>query len=388
MPRGADKPPVRRRKKRLNRDVVPLSFKDFLRDRAAYIAAYIIFGVLTVAVVQLDLWISGGSLRYVNIGYILLLGCVGLALFLLYEYRRQKTFYQRLLEVASAEELDVLAALETPKTEEQRLFSDAWHRLNARLQTELAKERERGMKRVAMISRWAHHMKTPVSVIALELQKAAKLPADPGLSAILSSIAEENGRLDALLQMLLNLNRLDDFAADLKVEKVDLLALARQVINDHRRAFIAHRVYPKIEQPDPKELPPELLTVSSDAKWLRLILEQIVSNAIKYSSRPDREGRVHVRFEREGGGVVLEVADDGVGIAPEDLGRVFEPFFTGANGRMNARSTGMGLYLAREACLRLGHEIHIDSTPGEGTRVRLRFAPDATIYAGLSPLRG
>lgn len=361
-----------------------MSFKEFLRDRAAYIAAYAVFGVLCVSVVQLDLWISGASLRFVNVGYILLLGLVGLALFLLFEYRRQSRFYRRLLEVASAEELDALVALEEPASYEQRLFGDAWRRLNARLRSELAKELERGTKRVTMISQWAHHMKTPVSVIHLELQKAAKLPAEPGLSAILASIAEENDRLDALLQMLLNLNRLDDFAADLKAETVDLVALARQVVNDQRRAFIAHRVYPKIEEPDPKLLPPELLVVRSDAKWLRLVLEQIISNAVKYAARPDREGKVHLRFERQRDGVILEVADDGVGIAPEDLGRVFEPFFTGANGRLNARSTGMGLYLAREACRRLGHEISIASTPGEGTRVRLRFASDPTIHAGLT----
>ena len=359
--------------------------RAFLRDRAAYIAAYAVFGFLAVAVVQLDLRIQGASLGLVNVGYILLLGFVGLSLFLLLEYRRQRKFYRRLLEVAAARSLDVLGALEEPKTHEQRLFFDAWQRLNARLQSELAAEREKGSKRVAMISQWAHHMKTPVAVIDLELQKAAKLPVDSGLSAILASIAEENHRLDALLQMLLNLNRLDDFASDLKAEKVDLLALARRVVNENRRAFIAHRVYPKIEEPDPKVLPPELLWVESDAKWLRLILEQIISNAIKYAARPDREGKVHIRFGRQGDHAVLEVADDGVGITPEDLGRVFEPFFTGTNGRMNARSTGMGLYLAREACRRLGHGISIDSIPGEGTRVRLRFAPDPTIYAGLAP---
>jgi len=370
-----------------------VKLSHFLRDRAAYIAAYLIFGFVVVAVVQLDLAISGASLRYVNVAYLLLLGLVGLFLFLLYEYRRSRGFCRSLEEAAAADDLDALGALEKPASLEQRLVYDAWQRLNARLQSELAKERERSAKRVAMISQWAHHMKTPVSVIHLELDKAANLAGElgsrapgPELRALLASIAEENARLDALLQMLLNLNRLDDFSGDLRVEKVDLLALARRVVNDHRRAFIAHRVYPTVEEPGPGQCPASGLTVESDPKWLRLILEQVLTNAIKYSARPDREGSVRIRFERLGdGGVVLEVADDGIGIAPEDLGRVFEPFFTGANGRMNARATGMGLYLAREACRRLGHEIRIASAPGQGTRVRLYFAPERTLHAGLSP---
>src|SRR5690606_3142073 len=161
--------------------VVKLS--HFLRDRAAYIAAYLIFGFVVVAVVQLDLAISGASLRYVNVAYLLLLGLVGLFLFLLYEYRRSRGFCRSLEEAAAADDLDALGALEKPASLEQRLVYDAWQRLNARLQSELAKERERGAKRVAMISQWAHHMKTPVSMIHLELDKAANLAGELGSRA-------------------------------------------------------------------------------------------------------------------------------------------------------------------------------------------------------------
>ena len=100
-----------------------------------------------------------------------------------------------------------------------------------------------------MIIQWAHHMKTPVAVIDLELQKAAKLELPPAPRAVLASIAEENDRLQSLLQTLLNLVRLDDFAADFRAEKVDLLALVRRVINENRRAFIAHRATPKSKSP-------------------------------------------------------------------------------------------------------------------------------------------
>ncbi|OUN01399.1 MAG: hypothetical protein BAA04_06100 [Firmicutes bacterium ZCTH02-B6] len=357
----------------------------FLRDRAAYIASYAAFGLLCIVLVQLDLRLSGASLRYVNVVYLLILGAAILALFLLHDFQRSRRFYRRLEAAARAEGLAAAAALPEPASLEQRIVFDAWQLFNGRLQSELARERERGAARVAMISQWAHHMKTPVSVIGLELQKAARLPAEAELTAILASIAEEASHLDAQLVMLLNVNRLDDFAADLKPETVDLVALARGVINDNRRAFIAHRVYPRLDEPDPAVLSPERLRVGTDAKWLRLVLQQIISNAIKYAARPDRDGRVRVGFRQEGDETVLEVADDGVGIPAEDLGRVFEPFFTGANGRLHPRATGMGLYLAREVCRRLGHRITIASIPGQGTCVRLHFAPDPTLHAGLAP---
>ncbi len=364
-----------------------MNFSAYLRDRAAYIVAYVAFAFLTVAVVQLDLRLAGASLRYVNVLYLLLLGVVGLSLLLWYDWLRQRRFFDRLREVAAGADLDAAVALAEPVTHEQELVRQAWERLNARLQEELAAERERGAARVAIVSQWAHHMKTPISVIDLLLQTAARLPADPALAQVLASIAEENEHLDAQLQMLLSVNRLDDFAADLHVDKVDLVALARAVVNDNRRAFIAHRVYPRIEEPQQQALPPELLQVETDAKWMRLVLQQIVSNAIKYAARPDGEGRVRIGFSRHGRDVVLEVEDNGVGIPPEDLERVFDPFFTGANGRRYPRATGMGLYLAREACRRLGHGITITSTPGAGTCVRLRFFLDRTLHAGWRPAK-
>src|SRR5690606_1382500 len=352
-------------------------------DRALYIGVYVASAALAAAIVQFDLVFSGASLRWVNVGYMFLLSSVGLFLFLTVDYYRQRAFFRR-LEEAAGDADPVTVVLDEPRTLEQRLYVVAWNRMVARLQGELLNERDRGQKRVAMISRWAHHMKTPVSVIDLELQKAVKMEVSPACQEVLQSIAEESDRLQSLLQTLLNLNRLDDFAADFRIERVDVLALVRKVINDYRRAFIAHRVYPKIDEPDPKELPPSQLWVETDPKWLQLVLEQIISNAVKYASRPDRDGRVRIRFERSEAELVLKVADDGIGIVPEDLPRVFEPFYTGANGRRDARATGMGLYLAHEACKQLGHKLSIASRPGEGTEVQIRFGQAPTVFAGLS----
>jgi len=360
-----------------------MSLWSFLADRSLYIALYVGFGVLMVAVVQLDLFFSGASLRLVNVIYLWLLGLLGLIVFLLVEYRKHVPFLKRLEAIDEDEPLDRLGFLSDPRTLEQRVFKDAWAKLYARLRAELAEERSRGKQNVQLVSQWAHLMKNPVSVIDLEIQKAKQLKMQAQLAEILESIAEENRRLNNSIQMLLNMVRLEDFSADFTPERVDLLSLVRQLINDNRHMFIAYRVFPRIVDGygDGSTWP----TVVSDSKWLRFVLQQVISNAIKYSSRAERAGQVVVSCYpgKTEGETVLEIADDGIGIVPEDLGRVFNPFYTGVNGRAYPQSTGMGLYLAKQACQRLGHDISIESTLGRGTRVFVRFGPDQTMFAGV-----
>lgn len=357
-----------------------MKLRAFVHDRIGYIAVYVAFGLFALGVVHLDLALSGSGISRANLLYIAAVGGVLLLGWLLFDYRRERAFYERLFEAVNAADLSAAGILAEPRTLGQRLCRDAWQRLHSRLLGALSEERERGRRRVHFVTQWAHHMKTPVSVIDLELQKARR----EGTSPLVESLLEENQRLEHLLQMLLNLNRLDDFGSDLSIEEVDLSALVRRVVNENRRAFIAHRVFPKVEEP--ADISRRDLVVKSDAKWLRLVLEQLLSNAIKYASRPEENGRVLLRFTRSEGGLLLEVKDDGVGIAPEDLPRVFEPFFTGINGRLNARSTGMGLYLAREICTRLGHRLSLQSARGEGTTAVLHFADDPTLYGGLNEL--
>lgn len=356
-----------------------MRFTAFLRDRLVYIVAYSAFGALALTVVQLDLSLSGASLQHVNLLYVFVLGAAGLLLFLWWEHRRQAPFWRHLGRLTGSEPPEQLAVLPSPPTAEGELFAEAWGRLYARLSGELATERERGQRNISLVTQWAHHMKTPVSVIDLLLQQARPEEWPAEARTLVQSVAEENERLQHSLAMLLNMVRLEDFTQDFRAERVDLLALVRQVVNDRRREFIARRVYPRVEAGGA-----EAFLVESDAKWLRFVLEQVVSNALKYATRAGGgEGHVTIRLRRGEDGAVLEIDDDGVGIPPEDLGRVFDPFFTGLNGRAFPQATGMGLYLAREVCRRLGHGISVESVRGQGTTVRLRFAAPQTLFAGL-----
>ena len=132
-------------------------------------------------------------------------------------------------------------------------------------------------------------------------------------------------------------------------------SLLRQAVRRYAPLFIRSRVSLQLEETG--------LRCLTDGKWLGFVVEQLLSNAVKYAPG----GTVRIFAEGE----TLCIADNGIGIAPEDLPRVFERGYTGKNGRLERRSTGIGLFLCREVCRRLGHGITIASRPGEGTEVRL-----------------
>ncbi|MED0674326.1 ATP-binding protein [Aneurinibacillus thermoaerophilus] len=128
-----------------------------------------------------------------------------------------------------------------------------------------------------------------------------------------------------------------------------------------------------LQQP-PDTAEPERIQVETDRKWLHFMLQQLISNALKYSRLTGRTGlSLDLRVRREGRAVLLQVEDEGIGIPPEDLPRIFEPFFTGENGRLTKEASGMGLYLVKQVLDRLGHRIEVSSCPGEGTTVTIVF---------------
>ncbi|EFM11213.1 integral membrane sensor signal transduction histidine kinase [Paenibacillus curdlanolyticus YK9] len=207
---------------------------------------------------------------------------------------------------------------------------------------------------ITFINRWVHQMKTPLSVIQLTLPELEDAPAD--------HIRDELDRLRKGLEMVLYTARLERFEQDFAVEALSLRDEVNKVIVERRKLFIRKGVTPEF-QIDSK------LTAYSDSKWFRFMLDQIVTNAVNYSGGMGK--RVYLTAEETGENVVLHIRDEGIGIEPEDIGRVFNPYFTGERGRQYAESTGMGLYLVREIAHKLGHSVALQSAPGQGTTVTL-----------------
>lgn len=243
-----------------------------------------------------------------------------------------------------------------PRSEEERNIQTALKRQRDLYSSLLIQRDEEQHLHRALIFRWIHQIKTPLSVIKLVTQKH-------GGDEDYMKIEAAAGDMQYDLEQLLSLYRLEDLKNDFRVERISLADAVRDSINQLKNSFIENDVSPKMD------IPPEL-TVYTDMKWIKFILYQLTTNAIKYSPEGST---VSFAAAPVGNNVELSIIDAGCGIGPEDLPRVFDLFYTGSNGRKCGESSGMGLYMAKSAADFLGHSIRIESGLGAGTRVILEL---------------
>lgn len=173
---------------------------------------------------------------------------------------------------------------------------------------------------------------------------------------------EQLQSVEQYVEMVLGYLRLESPSSDYVIRNYLLDDIVRQAVRKYASQFIRRKLR--------LEYTPLNVSVITDEKWLLFVIEQVLSNALKYT----RSGSVSITLEAP---KTLCIRDTGIGIAPEDLPRVFEKGFTGCNGRTDKRATGIGLYLCRRILEKLGHTIAITSTVGEGTTVRIGLQQDA-----------
>ena len=197
---------------------------------------------------------------------------------------------------------------------------------------------------------WAHQIKTPIAALNLLLQEEKQDTA---------VCRQELFKIENYVEMALNYLRFEEMSNDLVLEHNSLEQLVRQVVKKYAAIFIYNHISIRLEHLD--------YTVLTDEKWFCFVLEQILSNALKYT----KQGSVSISAEETENGLQIFVQDSGIGIKSEDLPRIFEKGFTGYNGRMDKKASGLGLYLCKGVCEKLGHEIRVVSKEGEGTTVML-----------------
>lgn len=193
-------------------------------------------------------------------------------------------------------------------------------------------------------SAWIHQIKTPISVMNMLLQSE-----DTEENRILSS---ELFRIEQYTEMALTYLRLDSNSTDFVFHEYNLDDIIRQAVHKYAPQFIRRKIKLVYK--------PVQISVLTDEKWLLFIIEQLLSNAIKYT----KHGSVTITVTSE---KLLRIADTGIGIAPEDLPRIFEKGFTGYNGRTDKKSTGLGLYLCKQTAEKLSLQISVSSEPGVGS---------------------
>lgn len=211
-------------------------------------------------------------------------------------------------------------------------------------------------------------MKLPVSSLSLVVQQME--PKNVEEKEQLYGMMEEIEKLNQGLDIALSMARLTDFSLDYHLRPVSILEQVQEVIAARKKEMIRYKILPKIVAKD------EDGVVLTDPKWHRFVLEQIVQNALKYTRQVKDESKLLFQLQKQKKKIQLSIQDEGPGIPPEDLPRVFDPFFTGQNGRKFAGATGMGLYLAKRVCDQLGHTLSITAVVGKGTTVTITYWKD------------
>ena len=321
--------------------------KLFLKEHFAFI----IYQMAVVVFFLTIFWLEG--FRDLNTAvYVFTISWFLIGAFLSVRYMLRRKFYQKILTTPNSMD----AALNrSAKTTENAVVENYMHELYRTYQIEVQTLYATQDRQYKFMNQWIHQMKTPISVLELLLQEEA---VDK------KSVQEEIDRLKRGLELVLMNARLENFENDIQIEQVNLKGIMTSVINDNKRLFITNRVYPQVQID-------ETLVVMSDPKWLKFVLGQFITNAVKYTFEPNKKITIQtVQDEHE---VILNVIDEGIGIPKSDLSRVTKAFFTGENGRKSGESTGMGLYLAHEICGKLGHRLSIQSQVGEGTTVQMTF---------------
>lgn len=342
----------------------------FLKDRLLNILLFIIVVGLACGLYLLENARYPGLIETETIYYFILLTCFLYAVWLLIDYIRQRYYFDQMYEALErSDDIGAATIIQAMATEEQRLAAQVIHDQHRTYLNELNRLRRQQELHNHFVLQWVHHMKTPVSVIDLQLQESRRQPpaGEAEWLQLMDSIKEETERLTNGLEMMLHTARLDKFEMDVHLAKTPLHELVRSVVNTHKRLCIRYSIFPRVEGE---------AFVETDGKWMSFVLSQLVSNAIKYSrGKPGSKTLLFRIYAIEDGAVKLEVADSGIGIAQHDLPRIFDPFFTGENGRATGDSTGMGLYLAKQVCNRLGHILGVQSELGEGTTFSITFRP-------------
>lgn len=327
--------------------------KLFIREHALLIVVQL----LQLGIIFSIYWLDG----YHNLKtalYVVFLAFFILGGYLVYHFLSRRHYYLRLSQPLESLDASFQKIGQSPISEAlQKLLHTQYRQYQQQLYT-VKKQQE---EHLVFMDQWVHQMKTPLSVIELTVQNID----EPEFA----SIREELERMRSGLHTVLYMARLRAFEQDFHVKPVVLSQIISAVVHDNKRLFIRNQIYPEVHISTPE------LTVETDEKWLFFMLSQLVINAIKYSASKETEGKkVVISCYLRGSEAIIEVIDRGVGIPAADMKRVFDPFFTGENGRGMRESTGMGLYLTKEAADRLGHGMELTSVVDQGTEVRIIFA--------------
>lgn len=319
-----------------------MTLLNYLKYRFFYIVLLLVCGVCTACV----LYLYGTYTEAIIYVFILCASIV--ILFGAVDFIR---FRRKHIHIKQLQKNPLLAHLELPQAFGliEKDYQELIEKM-ARSVQERESENEKSKRQMSdYYTMWAHQIKTPISAMDLILQGDESSMGD--------ELKIQLFKISQYADMVLAYLRTDGDGSDFLFANYALESIVRQAVRKYAFMFIKKRLTLDVRDID--------LNITTDEKWLVFVIEQLLSNAVKYTSK----GGITIFQD----GRCLCIKDTGIGIATEDLPRICERGFTGINGRIDKNASGIGLYLVSMILKKLGHSIVFDSVPGEGTTVRIHF---------------
>jgi len=339
-----------------------MRFFEYVEEKRYFLILFIIMMLFITLMMMVssdrDQLIS--NILYTN------LGCIFLAtIYIITGYFYHNSFYKQLNELIKSDEKEILEATPKPQNYEQELYMKLLKKVHNNYMDDIEKLHNEKKEHQDFIMSWIHEVKLPITASLLLMRNSA----GKTVNYLVDKFEDELRKIENYVEQALYYSRIDSFSKDYFITEISLNQVIRESIKKHSKLFINKHINFTIWD--------EQRFVQSDSKWLGFIIDQIISNSLKYTNEG---GSISFMFEENSKEKLLKIKDTGIGIKPEDIGRVFEKGFTGSTGRNYSQSTGMGLYLAKQMVLKLDHNISIQSEVGKYTKVNIHFPKVADYY--------
>lgn len=335
-----------------------MNLKLFLREKAITILL-LLFGIITIEIFLMAYNVGMFIKIYIPL---IIIGLYVISIVI--EYFKKKKFYDNLLKILDEleEKYLITEIINTPNFLEGKILKNTLEQIDKSMLENVNKYKYMTEDYKEYIELWIHEIKIPIA--------ASKMVIENNKNEVTKSIDEELDKVENYIEQALFYARSNTVEKDYYIRKVKLKEIVNESIKKNKNSLIQEKISINIHDLD--------LEVNTDNKWIVFILNQIIQNSIKYRKKEESVIEIYASQGKEN--VILYIKDNGIGIKQGEITRVFEKGFTGTNGRLsNKKSTGIGLYLCKKLCNKLGIGLELNSVQNEGTEVMLIFPQSSYI---------
>ena len=331
-----------------------MNIKNYILSKIPYLIMNFVIFLLAAVLFKI------ANIPNVIIFCIFLIWFMPLSVYIVIQFFKEKKFYGEIQNINKKLDKKYLLSevIKKPNYYEGKIFYEILKEADRNMHEEVNYYKHLQSDYREYIEAWVHEIKTPIA--------SSKMILENSTSKDKNALIDEMNKIDRYITQALYYSRSTDFNKDYIIKTFNLQKVINECIRENRREFINKRIGIYIDSSTNIE-------VTSDTKWLKFIINQILINSIKYSKNENAEIKIYVIKDIDLNKISLIIEDNGIGIPKSDINRVFDKGFTGENGRIHGKSTGIGLYLCKNLCKKLDLDLELVSEVKAGTKVVIKF---------------